>query len=183
MINLSSLRHNGPALAGTLTAISFALLLMLSAQPALAQVSALKEHNVKEPVDISADKLEVRQKENIAVFVGNVKVIQADMTMTSDRINVYYEAGEKKELSSSITRLDASGNVTVKSPTEEITSSWAVYDLSEGIITLGDRVVLKTEDGELRGKKLRLNLDTGVISIEGQDAKDRVKGQFTVPDK
>ncbi len=160
-----------------------ALLLMICAQPALSQISALKDHDVKEPVDISADKLEVRQKENIAVFVGNVQVVQGDMTMTSDRINVYYEAGEEKELSSSITRLDAAGNVRVKSPTEEITSSWAVYDLSEGIITLGDRVVLKTEDGVLKGKKLRLNLDSGVISIEGQDGKDRVKGQFTVPDK
>lgn len=166
-----------PAAAATV------LMLALLIQPARAQVSALKDHDVKEPVDISADKLEVRQKENIAVFVGNVKVVQSDMTMTSDRINVYYEGGDDKELSSSITRLDASGHVLVKSPSEEITSSWAVYDLSEGIITLGDRVVLKTEDGELRGKKLRLNLDTGVISIEGRDGKDRVKGQFTVPDK
>ncbi|WP_181163259.1 LptA/OstA family protein [Emcibacter nanhaiensis] len=175
--------RNGFLLVKIVVPALLALALMLSGSLARAQISALKDHDVKEPVDISADKLEVRQKENIAVFVGNVKVVQGDMTMNSDRINVYYEAGEDKELSSSITRLDASGNVTVKSPTEEISSSWAVYDLSEGIITLGDRVVLKTEDGELHGKKLRLNLDTGVISIEGQDGKDRVKGQFTVPDK
>ncbi|WP_138380624.1 LptA/OstA family protein [Luteithermobacter gelatinilyticus] len=155
--------------------------------PAHAEVSALKDHDVKMPVDISADKLEVRQKENIAVFAGNVMVTQGDMTMTSDRITVFYEPQENGELSSAITRLDSSGNVVLKSPTEEITSTWGVYDLSERIITLGGKVVLKREDGVLQGKRLQLNIDTGTISIEGavtgETGENRVKGQFTIPDK
>jgi len=146
-----------------------------------AQVSALKDHDVKEPVDISADRLEVQQKENIAVFSGNVVVTQTDLVLNSDRITVFYES---KDQGSEINRLDASGKVVLKSATEEISSTWGIYDLVERIITLGGNVELKRENGVIKGNRLQLNLDTGLITLASQDKNksNRVSGQFTAPE-
>jgi lipopolysaccharide export system protein LptA len=150
-----------------------------------AQVSSLKEHEVENPVDISADRLEVKQKENIALFTGNVVVTQSDMSLVSDRITVFYQGDRDKNNSSSISRLDASGNVVMTSPTETIKSTWGVYDFSEKIITLGGNVEFNNEDGQITSPRLQVNLTTGQITMDGGrvegEQPDRVTGQFTPP--
>ncbi len=152
---------------------------------AQAQVSALKEHQVDNPVDISADRLEVKQKENIALFTGNVVVTQSDMSLVSDRITVFYQGDRDENNTSSISRLDASGNVVMTSPTETIKSTWGVYDFTEKIITLGGDVQLSNADGQINSPRLQLNLTTGQITMDGGriegGTSSRVTGQFTPP--
>ena len=151
----------------------------------LAQVSSLKDHEVQNPVDINADRLEVKQKENIALFTGNVVVTQSDMSLVSDRITVFYQGERDQNNSSSISRLDASGNVVMTSPTETIKSTWGVYDFSEKIITLGGDVEFSNSEGQIRSPRLQLNLITGQITMDGGrvegEGSDRVSGQFTPP--
>lgn len=53
--------------------------------------------NKNEPVKIEASKLEVRDKEKLAIFTGNVYVQQGDTTMRSPELRVYYEADEKNK--------------------------------------------------------------------------------------
>ena len=153
---------------------------------AQAQVSALRDHEVQNPVDISADRLEVKQKENIALFTGNVVVSQSDMSLVSDRITVFYQGDRDKNNSSSISRLDASGNVTMTSPTETIRSTWGVYDFAEKIITLGGDVEFNNADGQIKSPRLQVNLTTGQITMDGGqvdgEGSNRVSGQFTPPE-
>ncbi len=52
--------------------------------------------NKNEPVKIEASKLEVRDKEKLAIFTGNVFVQQGDTTMRSPELRVYYEADSTK---------------------------------------------------------------------------------------
>ena len=143
----------------TFTILAFASF-SVSAQ---AQVSALRDHEVQNPVDISADRLEVKQKENIALFTGNVVVTQADMSLVSDRITVFYQGERDKNNSSSISRLDASGKVIMTSPTETIKSTWGVYDFAERIITLGGEVEFNNADGQIKSPRLQVNLETKVF--------------------
>ncbi|MBL4603701.1 MAG: hypothetical protein JKY84_13220 [Emcibacteraceae bacterium] len=152
--------------------------------PVQAQVSSLRDHEVQNPVDISADRLEVKQKENIALFTGNVVVTQDDMSLVSDRITVFYQSERDQNNSSSISRLDASGNVVLTSPTETIKSTWGVYDFSEKIITLGGNVEFSNADGKIKSPRLQVNLTTGQITMDGgrvEGGSERVNGQFTPP--
>ena len=151
-----------------------------------AQVSSLKDHEVQNPVDISADRLEVKQKENIALFTGNVVVSQSEMSLVSDRITVFYQGDRAENTSSSISRLDASGNVVMTSPTETIRSTWGVYDFAEKIITLGGNVEFNNADGQIKSPRLQVNLATGQITMDGGREErtgepERVSGQFTPP--
>lgn len=169
-----------------LTLINTLMIIVFSTTITNAQESALKDHNVENPVDISADRLEVKQKENIAFFTGNVVVTQSDMSLISDRITVFYEEDREENNSSSISRLDASGNVTLTSPTETIRSTWGVYDFEERIITLGGKVEFNNAEGQLTSPRLQINLSTGQITMDGGrvegNESGRVSGQFIPPE-
>ena len=47
--------------------------------------------NRDQPVKINADSLEVRDKDRVATFLGNVHVVQGDTTMVCQTLLVYYE--------------------------------------------------------------------------------------------
>ena len=151
--------------------------------PVLGQ-SALKGHNSDAPVDVAADRIEVQDRADRAVLSGNVVVRQADLTMTSARLTVAYSSAGGIQ----IERLDASGGVTVKSPSETARGRFAIYDLQKRIITLIGGVTLIRGASHVNGGRLVLDLDTGHAVLDGGGAPGtagseggRVTGTFTVP--
>jgi lipopolysaccharide export system protein LptA len=151
--------------------------------PAFGQ-SALKGHNSDAPVDVAADRIEVQDRADRAVFSGNVVVRQAELTMTAARLTVAYSSAGGIQ----IERLDASGGVTVKSPSETARGRFAIYDLERRIITMIGGVTLTRGASHVRGGRLVLDLDTGRAVLDGGAAPGsnqggRVTGTFTVPKK
>ncbi len=65
-----------------------ALFSMLLALPAAAANAPDKSD---EPIHVVADRLEVDNKAQVANFIGAVKAVQGDVTITSDLLEVYYE--------------------------------------------------------------------------------------------
>lgn len=157
------------------------------ATSALAQqepVSALKGHNSGAPIDLQADRLEVQDRADRAVFAGNVHVKQDQLTLETTRLTVAYSSGGGVQ----INRLDASGGVTVRSPSETATGAFGIYDLDRKLITLVGDVVLKRQGSELNGQRLVIDLDSGRAVIDGGPAGvgqsgGRVTGHFTVPQR
>ena len=43
-----------------------------------------------QPIQIESDRLEVREKENIAIFSGNVTVVQGPTLLKAGKLTVYY---------------------------------------------------------------------------------------------
>ncbi len=174
-----------------ISAILLAIGMILYMSPAAAQVTAtttptnvdkLKPVDVGKDVTINADELEANLRKDIVIFVGNVIVQQKDLTLNSDRVTVFYRNSEEEK--ASITRIDASGSVKLKTLDENIHATWGIYDFTEKIITLGGKVILKRSNGEIKGKKLIYNLNSGLISIEGNSKNNnRVKGQFKILEK
>lgn len=161
---------------------------LASGGPAGAQVSALKDHDTAQAIDITADRLEVRDQENMAVFSGSVEAVQGDLNISADSITVYYEAASDGA-DPTILRLDMAGHARLVSPSENVTSEWAVYDVKARLLTLGGSVVLGSGDSVLRGERLELDLESGVTKFEGapttgeDEPSGRVRGRFSVPDQ
>jgi lipopolysaccharide export system protein LptA len=158
--------------------------------PLLAQTSALKGHDSNAPVDVAADRIEVQDRADRAVFAGNVVVKQAEMTMTSARLTVAYSRNKKAQSGGSnvqIERLDASGGVTVTSPSERAVGNFGIYDLQQKIITLIGNVTLTRGDSHVSGGRLTIDLDSGRAVMDGggvpgtSNSGGRVRGTFTVP--
>lgn len=169
----------------SLTAIAVSGGAVLGSQAALAQdVSALKRHDTNATIDVNADRIEVRDRENLALFQGNVKVDQANMTLEANTVRVYYDRGEAEALT--ILRIDANGNVRLTSPSERAVGNYGIYDVRQRQITLVGNVRLVKGESALNGDRLQVNLDSGVMRLDGAPAiagqsSNRVTGRFVVP--
>ncbi|MCL6679338.1 OstA family protein [Sphingomonas sp. RG327] len=153
---------------------------------ALAQaqepVSALKGHDANAPVDVVADRIEVQDRADRAIFSGNVHVTQGELTLDTVRLTVAYASAGGIQ----IQRLDASGGVVVKSPSENARGDFAVYDLDRKLITLVGNVRLNRGESQILGSRLVIDLNSGRAVIDGGPAGvaqsgGRVRGHFTVP--
>ena len=163
-------------------------LALATAAAAMAQsrepVSALKGHNSDAPIDLTADRLEVQDRADRAMFSGNVHVKQDELTLDTARLTVAYSSGGGVQ----IKRLDASGGVTVRSPSETARGSFGIYDLDRKLITLVVNVVLQRQGSQLSGQRLVIDLESGRAVIDGGPAGvgqsgGRVTGHFTVPQR
>lgn len=141
-----------------------------------------------EPINFSADRLEVAEKERIATFTGNVKAIQSDFSLAADSVKVYYRSGNEGEGSGvvgaggSVSRIDTNGNVRIKSQGDLASGDWAIYDVDRSVVILGGQVTLQRGDAIIRGARLELDLNTGrtrfaAVPLPGKD--ERVEGAFT----
>lgn len=170
-----------------------AMALAAGVQPALGQgaVSALRGHNTDAPVNFAADRIEVQDRADRAVFSGNVVAQQAELTMNAARVTVAFSSGSNVE----IQRIDASGGVTVRSPSETARGQFAIYDVRSRLITLLGGVTLVRGDSRVNGGRLVLDLNTGRAVMDGGGARaagpagtstapgGRVTGTFTVPQR
>jgi lipopolysaccharide export system protein LptA len=155
--------------------LPFALMPLLAVAPALGQGgSGLKGHDSSAPVDVGADRIEVQDRANRAIFSGNVQARQGNMTLNSARLTVVYANGRDVQ----IQRLEASGGVTLRTPTETARSQYAIYDLGRGLVTMIGGVNLQQGANHVQGGRLVLDLDTHRAVLDGGG---RVTGRFTVP--
>ena len=159
-----------------------------SGAAALAQkqtpVSALKGHNSDAPVDVAADRIEVQDRADRALFVGNVRVRQAGLSLDTERLTVAYSSGDGVQ----IRRLDAAGGVVVRSPSETAKGDFGIYDLDRKLITLIGSVQLNRGANQVNGSRLVIDLETGRAVIDGgppgvNQSGGRVTGHFTVPQR
>ena len=150
-------------------------------------VSALRGHNTDAPVDFAADRIEVQDRADRAVFSGNVVARQGNLTLNAARVTIAYSNQGGTE----INRIDATGGVTVRSPSETARGQLAIYDLRRRLITLLGNVTLTRGASNVNGARLVLNLDTGRAVMDGgaqgpagvSESGGRVTGRFTVPQR
>ena len=157
------------------------LIALAAAQGALGQAggSALKGHDTDAPVDVAADRIEVQDRADRAIFSGNVEVRQGNLHLSTARLTVAYASAGGIE----IERLEASGGVLLRSPSETARSQFAIYDLDRRLVTMIGAVTLTRGQSHVQGGRLVLDLDSGRAVLDGgtQDSGGRVTGRFTVP--
>ncbi|API61053.1 OstA family protein [Tardibacter chloracetimidivorans] len=161
-------------------------LFLALAAPAMGQaVSVLKGHDSKQPVDVDADRIEVQDRQDRAVFSGNVKVRQGNLAIDAARLRVAYRNASGQGLE--ILRIDADGGVQVRSPSESARGDYGIYDLNSRIITLIGSVSLNRGDTQVRGQRLVMDLNTGRSTLDGGNVASpdggRVSGRFVVPQR
>lgn len=146
------------------------------AGPVLAQDNPFGgfKHDSSEPIEITADSLEVRQAESIAIFSGSVVAGQGTLRMTADQMRVAFDPDQENPETGAITNVKASGNVFLTNGAETAQGAEAEYDVSSGLVTMSTDVVLTQGENAVSGQTLRIDLNTGVARMVG-----RVKSVFT----
>jgi len=174
-----------------MTRLRFLLLapLLLAVAPAAGQQSGRTGStgfNSNSPVDVQADRIEVQDRADRAIFAGNVHVTQAELTLETPRLTVAYSGGQGGGSSVQIRHLDAAGGVVVKSPSETARGDFGIYDLDRKLITLIGNVQLTRQNDRVSGARLVIDLDSGRAIVDGgppgvNQSGGRVTGHFTVP--
>jgi len=149
--------------------------------------------NRDQPVKINAATLEVREKDKMATFSGDVHVLNGDTELRCKSLVVFYEeetAGSKNMKAAdpgpggehSIKRIEAKGNVIVVQKDQHATGDAAIFNMRENIVTLTGNVVVTRAQNILRGQRLTVDLTNGVSKMDGGPV-DAYIGARKAPEK
>ncbi|MEE4356975.1 MAG: LptA/OstA family protein [Desulfococcaceae bacterium] len=131
-----------------------------------------------EKIRISAQSLEADDAEKYAEFSGNVRVVQGETLINSDRLKIFYAGnpirGENAEKNAgksgdSIEKIVASGNVRIRFDNMDALASEAVYTTADRVMVLHGpgAQIRKADSGEIKGDKIIIRRDDGNIRFEG----------------
>ena len=113
----------------------------------------------------ATDSLEYQDGSQIAIARGNATVVQTDRRVRADTMTGHFQhqAGGKLDL----VRLEADGNVEVKTPDTYATSNKGDYDLKADIMTLSGKVKVTNAGNQFNGEYAEVNVKTGVSRLLG----------------
>ncbi|MDT1060712.1 lipopolysaccharide transport periplasmic protein LptA [Paracoccus sp. CPCC 101403] len=146
------------------------LLLSLTLAALLPQLAAAQTtgfgnaQDVKAPVEVTADALQVDQRTGLAVFTGNVLIGQGAMRLSADRVTVTYAQDNAQKISA----MKAEGNVTLASGQDAAEAKTADYDVESGNVVLRGDVLLTQGSNVLTGETVTVNLATGTANAAGR---------------
>lgn len=145
------------------------LLLALLLCVGLGVPAALAQNKVQ----VTADNFVVDQPRSEATFTGNVVVVRSDLTVWADRVLVTFEGGMEN-----IRTVTATGNVRLKTDTQDATGERATFTPDSQILRLSGNVTVNNASGTVTGPELVLDLanETSTFSASGGG---RVTGTFT----
>jgi lipopolysaccharide export system protein LptA len=123
------------------------------------------KHDNTQPIEITADSLEVREAEQRAIFAGEVVAGQGDLRLTAETLNVWY--AENGGETGAIERVRAEGDVFLSSGAETARGEWAEYEVTSGLVTMGGGVTLAQGENAIKGERLFVDLTQGTGRIEG----------------
>ena len=126
------------------------------------------KHDRTQPIEITADSLEVRQAESIAIFEGNVIAGQDTLRLTADRVEVSYDESQQDSQTGAIQKMKARGNVFLSNGTETAQGSNAEYDVVSGTVQMSGSVILTQGQNAVSGERLNIDLNTGRARMVGQ---------------
>lgn len=138
----------------------------------------------------ATERMEYHSNDRMAKAVGNAKVVRAKDTLSANTITAYFKdsaaAPSASQTSSSnpmgggsLDRLEAEGNVVIKTPTETLRGSKAVYKAETNTAEITGKVKVERGENVLEGERAEVNLTTNVSKMFGS-AKEggRVRGVF-----
>jgi lipopolysaccharide export system protein LptA len=166
--------------------------------------------NQDQPIQIESASLEVRDKDKMATFSGDVTVVQGDTTIKCQTLVVFYGGGrtggrqtvatansagakgshaqlQKTSImpqgAQDIRRIEARGGVTVVSKDQNASGDLGVYDLKKKTITLTGNVVVSQGKNVIRGDRVVVDTVTGNAHLDsGVSSQNRVRA-LILPNK
>jgi lipopolysaccharide export system protein LptA len=180
----------------TLTAAATVAAAVALAQQPSGPPNALQgfSQNRDKPIKINSATLEVRDKEKMATFSGDVHLVQGDTSMRSKTLVVFYDDDAPAKPASApasatqpgpqqnqqIKRVEAKGNVIVVQKDQTATGENGVFDMRANTVTLLGNVVISQGQNVVKGDTLTVDMTTGVSRIACGKAQEkcRVTGLF-----
>ena len=126
-------------------------------------------------IEVEADRLEVRELENISIYEGNVKLVQGSLNISSDRLVIHFNDANDltlMEMTGQPARFRQLDNarLELRGRAEQID-----YTVSESLLLLRRSAYLNHAGDEIESDMIRFNTDTNGIEAGGTQSDERVK--------
>jgi lipopolysaccharide export system protein LptA len=147
--------------------------------------------NSRDPIRIDANKLEVLDKENKAIYSGDVVAVRGTAVTRSTVMTIYYEnrrgeggnqprqANAAGSQEGALKRIEFAGPVSVVNGTQTMTANSMVYDAIAKVVTLRGNATVADGPNVQRGELMTYNTETGRATIVNPNPGGRVQGIFT----
>jgi len=169
-------------------AVAFCILSINAlAQTPTPGTSLLPGSNSKEPINIAADKLDYFDKEQKAIYSGNVVVVQGDTRLNATVLTIVFDrksdAGKKTGQNSPNSQLKwmkGTGPITIVNKDQVGVGDRLEYDKTKDKFSLIGNVSLSQGENITKGDELVYDLQTGQAVVS---SKGRVKSRIVPGDK
>jgi lipopolysaccharide export system protein LptA len=132
-----------------------------------SQHSFLKLNN--SPISIEASSLEIIHNEKRVIMDGKVRVINEDISLTTDYMELFYNLAEISN-DIEIVRIYCDGNVLIEFDDQLITSQIAEYDLNSNSLLLKKEVLIsKNEGNNIKAEEVIVDLNTMRITMKSDE--------------
>jgi lipopolysaccharide export system protein LptA len=111
------------------------------------------------------DQLEYRERERVVIAQGDVVVERPTRRIGADRMIGHFD--RQADGSLSLVRIEAEGNITVKTKDTFARSQKGDYDLIHDIMTLTGDVRITNGQNQFNGEQAEVNVATGVSTLRG----------------
>lgn len=127
------------------------------------------------PVDIRSDRLTIHQKEQRAVFEGNVKTVQGELKINCEKLTVTY-AGEKDKSAKAgeIKQMVFTGSVSIAQKNRNGHCEKAVYDRVAGRIVCTGKPWVVEGENRIRGESIVYLLEEDQVRVKRPQAVIRL---------
>jgi lipopolysaccharide export system protein LptA len=117
----------------------------------------------RDPIDINSDSVEMNQKENTVIFVGNVVAKQKDSTLYTNKLIIFNDPNTKK-----LKEIRAVGNVKVVQLDRRATSQKATFFQEENKVVFEGEVVIWEGENIVRGERVTYYINEERSIVEGK---------------
>lgn len=160
----------------------FLALLMCLPAIAAAQTLSFRSDDPEKPIEVVANRgIEWQQDERRFIARGDAKAMQGDVEVMADELVAHYRDGDGG--STDVYRVDAIGNVTIKSAGETATGSAAAYDFDQAVLVIeGSPVTLDTVDGSVTANDTIQYWENDNVAVAEGNASATKDGQKLTAD-
>jgi len=121
-----------------------------------------------ETITITSDRMELDQKKNTVIYMGNVVTVRGNVTMKSDTLTATYNPEMKR-----LTEVVAEGNLEVSQGNRIATGAKAVFNSENNSVVLTGNPVIRHGNSQVSGSRIILfiNEERGVVEGGSQRVK------------
>ena len=153
----------GVAMAGTLGGLTLAWAQM-----------AKEARQAPIPIYIVSDRMEADNKNQWVHFIGNVTATRGDMTLHSDRLEIYQNQKTESDVNKKenrIERIEAIGHVDINQGGRYATGEKAVFYEAEQKMVLTGNPKAWEENNVITGDQMTFYLETDRVVVVGNETK------------
>ncbi|MCX6900469.1 MAG: LptA/OstA family protein [Verrucomicrobia bacterium] len=115
---------------------------------------------------VTSDDLVMDMEKKVATFTGHVKVVDAQGTMTADKMIVYLT--QQGDSESGVRRIEATGGVVIAQAGSKAIGDEAIYSAVDRTVVLSGAAQVQTDQGIVTGETVIYDMAKGTANVKGR---------------